>query len=62
MLERFNFVGGGFVDKALIALVLALSLYTGAFIAENVRAGILAISTRPDRGRRRARPARRTGS
>ncbi len=44
VLERFNFVGGGFVDKALIALVLALSLYTGAFIAENVRAGILAIS------------------
>jgi general L-amino acid transport system permease protein len=43
-LERFNFVGGGFVDKALIALTLALSLYTGAFIAENVRAGILAIS------------------
>jgi len=44
VLERFNFVGGGFVDKALIALVVALSLYTGAFIAENVRAGILAIS------------------
>ncbi len=44
VLERFNFTGGGFVDKALIALVLALSLYTGAFIAENVRAGILAIS------------------
>lgn len=44
VLERFNFVGGGFIDKALIALVLALSLYTGAFIAENVRAGILAIS------------------
>ncbi len=44
VLERFNFEGGGFVDKALIALVLALSLYTGAFIAENVRAGILAIS------------------
>lgn len=43
-LERFNFTGGGFVDKALIALVLALSLYTGAFIAEIVRAGILAIS------------------
>ena len=29
---------------SLIALWLALSLYTGAFIAENVRAGILAVS------------------
>ncbi len=44
VLERFNFVGGGFIDKSLIALWLALSLYTGAFIAEIVRAGILAIS------------------
>ena len=43
-LERFNFVGGGFIDKALVALWLALSLYTGAFIAEIVRAGILAVS------------------
>lgn len=43
VLERFNFEGGGFVDKAFIALWLALSLYTGAFIAEIVRAGILAI-------------------
>jgi general L-amino acid transport system permease protein len=30
--------------NSLIALWLALSIYTGAFIAENVRAGILAIS------------------
>ncbi|MFZ8874076.1 MAG: ABC transporter permease subunit, partial [Paracoccaceae bacterium] len=30
--------------NSLIALWLALSLYTAAFIAENVRAGILAIS------------------
>jgi general L-amino acid transport system permease protein len=44
VLERFNFVGGGFIDKALIALWLALSFYTGAFIAESVRAGILAVS------------------
>ena len=36
-LKGFNFQGG-------IALWLALSLYTAAFIAENVRAGILAIS------------------
>ena len=43
-LQRFNFQGGGFIDNSLIALWLALSLYTGAFIAEIVRAGILAIS------------------
>ena len=44
VLERFNFQGGAFVDKALIALWLALSCYTGAFIAESVRAGIMAVS------------------
>jgi general L-amino acid transport system permease protein len=43
-LQRFNFQGGGFLDKSFIALTLALALYTGAFIAENVRAGIQAIS------------------
>lgn len=44
VLQRFNFQGGGFVDKSLIALWIALSLYTGAFIAEIVRGGIQAIS------------------
>ena len=44
VLQRFNFQGGGFIDKAFIALTLALSLYTGAFIAESVRAGIQAVS------------------
>ena len=43
-LQRFNFEGGGFIDKAFIALTLALALYTGAFIAEAVRAGIQAVS------------------
>lgn len=43
-IERFNFQGGIQVRNSLIALWLALSLYTGAFIAEIVRAGILAIS------------------
>jgi general L-amino acid transport system permease protein len=42
-LQRFNFQGGGFLDKAFIALTLALALYTGAFIAEAVRAGIQAV-------------------
>ncbi|MDO5648096.1 amino acid ABC transporter permease [Paracoccus sp. (in: a-proteobacteria)] len=43
-LTGFNFTGGMNVSNALIVLWLALSLYTAAFIAEIVRAGILAVS------------------
>lgn len=43
-LKGFNFGGGIKVGGPLIALWFALSIYTGAFIAENVRAGILAVS------------------
>ncbi|QEW22108.1 putative glutamine ABC transporter permease protein GlnM [Marinibacterium anthonyi] len=43
-LQGFNFQGGTHLRNSLIALWLALSLYTAAFIAENVRAGIMAIS------------------
>jgi len=43
-LKGFNFRGGFFARDSLIALWFALSLYTGAFIAENVRAGIQAVS------------------
>jgi general L-amino acid transport system permease protein len=43
-LRGFNFQGGIQIGAPLIALWLALSVYTGAFIAENVRAGIQAIS------------------
>ena len=43
-LRGFNFVGGTHLRNSFIAMWLALSIYTGAFIAENVRAGILAIS------------------
>ena len=43
-LKGFNFSGGLNVQNALVALWLALTLYTGAFIAEIVRAGILAVS------------------
>ncbi|MGB7318293.1 MAG: ABC transporter permease subunit [Planktotalea sp.] len=43
-LKGFNFQGGIFARNSLIALTFALSIYTAAFIAENVRAGILAIS------------------
>ena len=43
-LKGFNFRGGIEVIPELAALVLALSIYTGAFIAEAVRSGILAVS------------------
>ena len=43
-LKGFNFRGGLQIGAPLIALWLALSVYTGAFIAENVCAGIQAIS------------------
>ena len=44
VLGGFNFSGGIQLGGPLIALWLALSIYTGAFIAENVRAGIQAVS------------------
>ncbi|WP_341368381.1 ABC transporter permease subunit [Yoonia sp. BS5-3] len=44
VLGGFNFSGGLQIGAPLIALWFALSIYTGAFIAENVRAGIQAVS------------------
>jgi len=44
-LQGFNFQGGIQMQRPLIALWLALSIYTGAFIAENVRAGIQAVNS-----------------
>ncbi|RBI76049.1 amino acid ABC transporter permease [Roseovarius sp. TE539] len=43
-LTGFNFQGGIHMRNSLIALWLSLSLYTAAFVAEIVRAGILAVS------------------
>jgi general L-amino acid transport system permease protein len=43
-LQGFNFQGGLVVQPELTALVLGMSTYTAAFIAEIVRGGILAIS------------------
>ncbi len=43
-LKGFNFKGGFHLRNSLIALWIALSLYTAAFIAEAVRAGIMAIN------------------
>jgi general L-amino acid transport system permease protein len=42
-LRGFNFVGGVRVIPEFLALLFALSTYTGAFISEVVRAGILAV-------------------
>jgi general L-amino acid transport system permease protein len=43
-LKGFNFAGGLNVPPELIALLLALTAYTAAFIAEIVRAGIQSVS------------------
>ena len=52
-LRGFNFRGGMSVIPEFVALLLALSLYTAAFIAEIVRAGILSV----DQGQREAAAA-----
>ena len=43
-LKGFNFRGGITIIPELLALLLALTIYTGTFIAETVRAGINAVS------------------
>ena len=43
-LAGFNFRGGWVMIPELMALTLALTIYTAAFIAENVRSGIMAVS------------------
>jgi general L-amino acid transport system permease protein len=42
-LRGFNFIGGIRIVPEFLALLIALSTYTAAFIAEVVRAGILAV-------------------
>jgi len=49
-LKGFNFRGGMHMSPELAALTFALGIYTAAFIAEIVRAGIMAV----DRGQREA--------
>ncbi|MGA0615816.1 amino acid ABC transporter permease [Paracoccus sp. KR1-242] len=44
VLRGFNFADGINLDNAFVVLWIALTLYTGAFIAEIVRGGILAVS------------------
>jgi general L-amino acid transport system permease protein len=43
VLEGFNFTGGMALTPEFVALLAGLGLYTAAFIAEIVRAGVLAI-------------------
>ena len=43
VLKGFNFVGGVRVPPEILALALGVSIYTSAFIAENVRASILGV-------------------
>mgnify|MGYP000942298564 CR=1 FL=1 len=44
-LKGFNYEGGVDLPPELLALVLGLSLYTATYVAEIVRAGILAVNT-----------------
>lgn len=53
VLQRFNFTGGVALTPEFSALLLGLSVYTGAFIAEVVRGGIQAV----DKGQREAAAA-----
>ena len=50
VLRGFNFKGGMHMSPELAALTFALGIYTAAFIAEIVRAGIMAV----DKGQREA--------
>jgi general L-amino acid transport system permease protein len=44
VLQRFNFQGGIQLPPEFVALVFGLTIYTAAFIAENVRGGIRSVS------------------
>ena len=44
VLQRFNFEGGMSLSAEFAALLIGLVVYTGAFIAEIVRAGIQAVA------------------
>jgi general L-amino acid transport system permease protein len=44
VLKGFNFQGGYSIAHSFTALTIAISLYSASYVAESVRAGILAIS------------------
>lgn len=43
VLKGFNFIGGGIVSPEYFALVVGLTVYTSAYVAEIVRSGIQAV-------------------
>lgn len=43
-LRGFNFIGGGVLTPEFVALLVGLVVYTGTYIAEIVRGGILSVS------------------
>ena len=43
VLRGFNFAGGGTISPELVALLFGLVMYTASYVAEIVRAGILAV-------------------
>ena len=43
-LQGFNFTGGGALPPAFLALLIALTIYHAAHLAESVRAGILSVN------------------
>ena len=53
---RFNVTGGSTLSPEFVALYLAISLYTAAFIAEIIRAGIQGVSKGQSAARARASP------
>ena len=59
--RRSSSIDGGAVTPEFLAVLLGLTLYTAAFVAEVVRAGIQSVPRGQDRGRRRARADARPG-
>ena len=51
-LEGFNFVGGASLPPSFMALLIALSIYHAAHMAETVRAGILSVDRGQDEAAR----------
>ena len=48
VLTGFNFVGGASLPPAFLALLVALTIYHAAYLAESVRAGILSVGRGQD--------------
>ncbi len=62
VLEGFNFTGGMVLTPEFATLLIGLVVYTAAFIAEIVRAGVLSVSRGPMGRGFRDRPRARAGA